>query len=311
MDAGTTDLGSNDLGGGNDMGSGDDMGSENDMGSEDMGTGMMDMGPEDMGPDLGMLPDNFGKFFGACTRDEDCEEPDGICRSPSDGFPMGYCTRPCASPNDRTGCDEVFGDFVVYHHCTDTLDEGSQLTCEFFCANGLDCGRDGYTCIIGALPGGGLCIPVCANDDQCGFGTFCNTYTGRCQDEAPPDPQTAGLSVTGEACAGNGDCASEQCVPAANGWPGGYCISDCILPSGWNSNNLYNGDRLPPGSCAGDAICFPVSLASASRQDRGICYDSCENGADCRDGYTCQRSYQLRQGGPTYTFDNGRCVPAG
>lgn len=313
--------------GGEDLGRADaateDSGAPDATSGEDTGVdGSVDAGPldsgdeldagsgEDAGPDFGPKPADFGELFGSCITDEDCGASDGICRRAEDGYPLGYCTRPCDGFNDRTACEQTIGGFTVYHHCYDRPEVPEQsFTCEFNCLNGLDCGRDGYTCQVNALPTGGLCIPVCSSDEQCGWGTFCNRYTGECQAEPPPDPTTEGLSVTGEACASDNDCASGTCITDGtfsqpNGWVQGYCVQDCILPSGYNNNDFFAGSTLPQGTCPAEGnVCIPVNPRSQSRQDLGVCQRGCVDETDCREGYAC-----LRRIG-TKLFENGICRP--
>jgi len=260
--------------------------------------GPPDLGSPDLGPDLGPLPNDFGDLFGHCIEDADCMTSGGICRSAEQGFPGGYCTKPCDSANDRTACEVTRGGFTVYHHCADRgAEPEGQFTCEFNCLNGLDCGRDGYTCAVGALPGGGLCIPVCSSDEQCAWGTFCDRFSGECQAEEPPDdPTTLGLSPNGGPCSSDGQCASGECFEGGSstqptGWVDGTCVGNCILPSGFNNNDFFAGDALPPGTCPGEnPVCIPRGQAQ-SRQDLGLCLQGCSTASDCRQGYQIGRAH--------------------
>src|SRR5690606_5864553 len=102
------------------------------------------------------------ELFGPCQEDWQCPGEGAICRRATDGWPGGYCTVPC---EDRTPCD--FNG--VYHHCVTRAGE-TQSYCERRCLNGIDCGRTAYTCAGELPPSGGLCIGVCASDDECGAG---------------------------------------------------------------------------------------------------------------------------------------------
>lgn len=257
------------------------------------GEEMVDAGT-DAGPAVEPSP-----LFGECASDAQCEGEGAICRTSADGFPGGYCTVPCS---DRTPCDDGF----VYNHCLSRGDE-EQSYCELRCLNGLDCGRDGWTCLVQFADDSGACIPVCQNDDQCGDGAVCNTYTGECTTDAIPDTG----AVTGEPCADNDSCRSGLCVPEINtqgqptGWVGGYCISNCILPPGYNTNTFFEGDELPNAGCPGDAVCVPRSFGAASQRDLGSCYDQCTDAGQCRDGYTCLSTFL----GGMASYPNGICVP--
>ena len=250
-------------------------------------------------PDAGP-PLQPSALFEACEEDWQCPGEGAICRTAADGYPGGYCTVPC---EDRTPCRAR----SVYHHCA-TREGETQSYCERRCLNGIDCGRDGYTCAGELPPSGGMCIAVCSTDAQCGSGTRCDPYSGQCVEGEP-----ATGAVTGEGCGLPEDCRSGQCVPELSpegvptGWVGGYCTGNCILPPGFNNNDFYMGDALPQATCAGDAVCLPAQ--GQSRGDLGTCYDQCTRDSDCRDGYGCLKEIQLASGGVS-SFTNGVCVPA-
>ena len=252
-------------------------------------------------PDAGGVMDaasplEMSSLFEPCEEDWQCPGEGAVCRLPADGYPRGFCTVPCS---DRTPCDA----FGRYHHCVARAGE-TQAYCEVQCRNGEDCGRAGYTCTgYDTLPTpGGICIGSCTDDSQCGDGETCDTYTNQCT--ATP----AAGADTGEPCAGNEACRSVLCNPAANGWPGGYCLGLCILPVGYNSTSLFEGDTLPQADCPADAICFLYDEHN-SPGDQGVCVRGCTGDDDCRSGYTCRRSFQVGSGS-TRTFENGYCTPA-
>ncbi len=247
-------------------------------------------------PDAGSML-AMSELFGACEQDWQCPGEGATCRRATDGWPGGYCTVPC---EDRTPCDYR----GVYHHCATRAGE-TQAYCERRCLNGIDCGREAYTCAGELPPSGGVCIGVCSTDAHCGDGTRCNVYSGQCVSTAPTG------AVTGETCAAPEDCQSGQCIPEVNdagvptGWVGGYCTGNCILPPGFNSSEFFSGDALPQGTCAGDAVCLPAE--GNARGDLGTCYDQCMGPGDCRPGYTCLQRIPLQMGASVYS--NGLCVP--
>ncbi len=252
-------------------------------------------------PDAAVLRPS--RIFGACVEDSQCPGVGAICRRNVDGWPGGFCTVPCT---DRTECD----DGVIYNHCLTRTGE-TQAYCEQRCENGADCGRSGFTCTGEFPPSGGLCIGLCGSDEDCGAGASCNGYSGQCV-AAGTVPTSGG--ETGAACGLAEDCLSANCLTrqdngdgTATVWPGGYCAGPCILPTGWNNNTLFDGETLPAGTCAGDAVCFPSG--SLTRGDLGSCLDSCTSNSDCRSGYGCRQSFQLGSG-TTVNFSNGICVPA-
>lgn len=257
----------------------------------------LDASVPDAGPAL-----EPSRLFGPCVEDWQCPGEGAICRTAADGYPGGYCTVPC---EDRTPCraDDI------YHHCV-VRDGEERAYCEQRCLNGIDCGRDAYTCAGELPPSGGLCIAVCSDDEQCGSGTRCDPYSGEC---VAGEPSTEG-GVTGDPCFDDSDCRSGRCVTEVGegrvptGWIGGYCVSNCILPSGFNNNTFYSGESLPQATCVGDAVCLPSQ--GQSRGDLGTCYDQCTSDDDCREGYGCLRTIQLANGHTSH-YSNGACVPKG
>jgi hypothetical protein len=253
-------------------------------------------GGADGGPGADAYWPPMSRLFGPCEQDYQCPGVDAFCRTAAQGYPQGYCTVPCM---DRTPCD----DGAVYNHCV-TLNGASQSTCETYCRNGTDCrGGAGYSCEVfpNSNPPQGICIPVCATDEDCGQGTHCNTYSGRCVTTVPT---TGGL--TGDPCMTGADCRSGQCNAEGthsnpSGWIHGSCVAPCRLPTGFNTSNFFSGTTLPAGTCTGDAICIPGSQYGTN--DLGTCIDACTGDSDCREGYGC-----LKQFGSS-SFDNGICVP--
>lgn len=253
-------------------------------------------------PDAGPPPDAYvppyaETLFAPCIVDEQCEVlgEGAFCRHASEGPAGGYCTRPC---EDRTPCDA----FGAHHHCL-TFEGETQAICVPACRNGEDCPRDGYTC-FGAIPptDDGYCMSVCRSDAECGDGTVCNLDSGACQ--APPLPALAAFYAE---CMADEDCQSAFCVEEANaagtpsGWVFGACLSPCILPAGFNSDNFYSGDTLPTAGCPGGGSCIPAN--GNAERDLGTCYPTCMTDGDCREGYACLSTI----GG--HTFTSGICVP--
>src|SRR6185295_1955467 len=227
-------------------------------GGIDFGT---DLGEPDLGPpDLGLMP---SELYGPCVSDEQCPGPmpestpgAGICRRASDGPPLGFCTLPCTDPTDDLPCNDS-----IVNRCADIDGDGS-FFCERRCVNGIDCGRENYTC-VGYYPDmSGICVGVCDTDDDCGDGAVCSSG-GRCTTR-----HTSGGAANGEACANATACASGGCIlplsaapvqpnfdgiaapgVIAFGFAGGYCSQTCIIPMGYNSTNFFSGTDLPQASC--------------------------------------------------------------
>jgi hypothetical protein len=80
-----------------------------------------------------------------------------------------------------------------------------------------------------------------------------------------------GATPTGAACMSPTDCFANAndpiCLPAAKGYPDGYCSEFCDLAT---------------QDCSGDAVCADLGLST-----NGLCLDGCASDADCRAGYTC------------------------
>lgn len=270
------------------------------------GEALEDAGTPDAGvvadPDAGLVDTGPAlepsTLFGPCVEDAQCPGEGAICRTASEtGAPGGFCTVPC---EDRTPCD--FNN--VYHHCL-ARDGETQKYCERRCLNGIDCGRAGYTCQLFQGEDEGACFGLCDADEQCGGGQRCEPYSARCVASDAPDDG----AINGETCAAATDCRSEFCITEAdNGWPGGACISRCILPVGYNSSSFYGGDTLPRAACPEGNLCLPL-LGSFTRGDPGACLVDCDKTEDCRPGYTCRKQFDAN--GMQFTFTNGVCWPGG
>lgn len=252
----------------------------------------------DAGADAADAGHAASTLFGPCLEDYQCPGAGAFCRKAATGFPGGICTKRC---EDRTPCDA----FGSWNYCL--REEGTELkVCAQKCLNGIDCGREGYTCSDPLVGGVGVCEPVCSGD-LCGAGAECNADSGRC---VAPGSVPAGAGL-GEGCDADEDCVSGSCTPETvgttpTGYVGGICTGPCILPAGWNNNTIFSGDVLRPGSCPAGNICVPSG--SLARGDPGQCVPECRSDGDCRTGYECLQTVGLSDGS-TKTFDNGWCTP--
>lgn len=279
----------------------------------------------DVPADTGRAPRSPQPIYGPCDSAAECR--DGlICRrSVESGLPGGQCNVECTR-DDQCVRYLSSGD-PIDGYCQQP-DPAGHRYCARVCVNGIDCGRDGYSCLTvngGTISSVMICTPVCT-DDSCIDGTVCDHETGRCH--APTDPTPVGRTV-GQSCVATTDpamtpatvCRSGFCsvqvthdsmgVPFETGFNGGFCYARCILPSGYNSSNLWAGDTLPQANCPDHAICFPNG--SLAEQDLGICLPSCSADSDCREseGYKCRKSFVLGTAAAphTYRFMNGYCTP--
>lgn len=156
-----------------------------------------------------------------------------------------------ASCKSRKGDDD--DDTVGGDGDADSDADGGGDPCpEFLCCPGKAC------------PGGFLCTAAntCVSD-PCGGADCCDDRP--CEDIALEcvAGQCVERSTIGGPCASDGDCSGPgaQCLFAAEGWPDGYCIQQCV------------GD---PADCPGDGVCVGSS-----------CFDGCFVPGDCRIGYDC------------------------
>jgi hypothetical protein len=197
--------------------------------------------------------------------------------------------------------------------------------CYRICQNGMDCEREGYTCLTlnrGTFQEVSLCIGVCT-DATCTDGTVCDHDTGRCRPMGSPPPPGRAL---GESCVPNNRagatpdqlCRSGLCNPESQtsaagvttytGFNGGQCTGRCILPPGFNPGSFWPEAEFPRSNCPTGGICLPS--ASSARGDLGTCLDECRTDSDCRtaSGYFCRRQITLSSG-MTRTWMNGFCTP--
>ncbi len=270
-------------------------------GDDDGGGGPVDAGLPDLGePDMDLAP---SRLFGACERDSQCPGVGARCRRPSEGWPNGYCTVPCTPPDLEPCLDED----MYYNHCLTDGNTGESW-CERRCLNGVDCARNGYTC-VGQFPpmDQGMCVGLCLSDDDCSRGEVCDPDSGRCVGALP----TTGGTI-GARCGADGDCRSSSCITEVDsdgfpsGFVGGACVALCVLPAGYNQNSFYSEAALPRGTCPGGAICFPNR--SFAEGDPGLCLDECGGPADCGPGLECAKDFPLASG-DVARFDNGVCLP--
>ena len=272
--------------------------------------------------DAGRPMRNPQPIYGACDSAAECR--DGLlCRRAADtGLPGGQCNRECSRDDEcvlfPSGGKPIDGSCLP-------ADRSGQRFCARVCANGIDCERDGYTCIginAGTINAVNVCTPVCTAA-SCIDGTVCNFETGRCR---PADAPPLTGRTLGQSCVANADpamtpatvCQSSLCnpqivrdsmgAPFQTGSNGGYCLSRCILPQGYNSSDIWSGMDLPRSNCPEGGVCF-ISRTYAEG-DIGTCLPSCMQDSDCRasEGYFCRKTFQL-SATRSRTFNTGFCTP--
>jgi hypothetical protein len=191
----------------------------------------------------------------------------------------GYCSAACTSTDecqlidDRAGCGLI--DMATGSgYCIAICGPGN---------GGLKCGGDRaqacYQRDATNAMAGGLCLPRCLSDADCGAGRFCDPGDiGLCLDAAP-----AGGGV-GAPCAEATeatDCASGICLTFRNPddpngpSPGSFCTASCTFLR-------RDGCGQPAGSTtAPDAACLQPRFAGGAGGDLGFCVELCDVSADC------------------------------
>ena len=263
--------------------------------------------PDASAPDTSIpdasVPDatlEMSDFFRTCEEDWQCPGPNGVCRSRTDGWPGGFCTRSCPG-GDRGPCDFR----GTFNSCMEIEQEGV-YECEQNCLSSEEC-RSGYLCadfaavdrVFGRDPAG-RCVPACETDADCGEAASCNVWTGRCYDSSEPDP--SGETNGGACLGGPTDCRSNRCLGPTQraaglgtiptGWTDGYCYSQCSLPAGYSSDEFWTMGDLPQAGCPAGNVCFPAA-SKLYEGELGYCMDECDIDSDCRaeDGYYCRKAF--------------------
>lgn len=218
-----------------------------------------------------------GKAGDSCASDLDCAEGsclEGLCvtcRSSADcepgatcldGWPGGYCASPCeyvgtGEEGINSGTPTCPREDLV---CAQYGEAGQ--VCLRGCVADADCGS-AYACTED-----GYCRPSCTADAQCGSGRSC-AADGTCQAGA------AAAGSPGAACTDDPQCtvgAGALCARAADGWPGGTCLSSC-------ADAVGGAD-----ACPAETVC----LIFDQQTDSSWCLQACASNFDCRPEYYCQ-----------------------
>ncbi len=218
----------------------------------------------------GNTDETGGSVGTECTGDADCRGG-LICLASNDattssgGPAHGYCTKECdAEPG--AACDDLDA------RCW-TLLMGPAKHCLLSCIPGLPgvChGREDLACML--ISGDtGLCVPVCASDDDCDP-EFCHPGTGFCvSNPAVSDPIgtpcTAVMSPysTCKACLGLGGGPPEP----------GVCSKVCVATRS--------------DACGDGARCIALGTGVAPKPGTlGWCYQSCATDGECLSGSPAQ-----------------------
>lgn len=233
---------------------------------------------------------------GACAGDEDCP-PREICDDASD------------PPACRPGCrvDDDCGDGA---RC-----DPERFECLQGCVVDEDCGP-AESCLDGA------CVPAtCAQDADCAPDQFCNVSleqcTPGCRERGCEEGSYCDLDSRQclEGCEDSDACAPNELCEILNTDEGprrrcvreactgdDACADDeyCDFDEETLRNRCFEGCRLFPDNCPGDAICNPElhqcedpecvaddQCAPGEICERGLCELGCRDDAQCPEGQVC------------------------
>jgi hypothetical protein len=198
-----------------------------------------------------------GAVGAPCVSEDDCDS--GLCIPTEEGFRDGYCSQYCGGRGgddcpDESACIPVGRGMAL---CFNTCDPDLS-----------DC-RLGYGCAGDLRLPAPVCIPGCDTDADCSEGQICDPDTGfgeagSCYN---PDSRLGDACTDDDVCPPDSYCLDEE----SSGWPAGSCLG-------------YGCDPSSNTGCPSGATCLPT------RRGGGLCVQSCEDDASCRDGYSCQAS---------------------
>lgn len=180
------------------------------------------------------------KVGAGCSASADCG-PNGTCipQGADGSFAGGYCTAlPCGEVSVCPAASVCTG--------------STARLCMRSCSETLPC-RGGYACA------GGICVPACRSEADCGPTNNCHLGTGLCVPDFWDVP-------VGEACADNTFCGTHgTCLTDAQGYPAGYCSA--LTCSQYNP-------------CPAGSTCHGTSAGT-------LCLENCAASDPCRRPYRC------------------------
>ena len=265
----------------------------------------------------------------ACALGEFCDPSDGVCKEkavvgcatdiecPRDqrcNTLTGVCIDGRRSCRDDSNCQQLgMVCEPTLQQCVDCYEPGqcaSPAVCiDYACVDqSTPCGDDGDCNAPSTVCENASCVAGCGvpgSSVTCGFGTFCNTNTGRCE---------AG-QVT---CGGDSECS-----PPATICESGQCIPGCtqvggLQCTGGTSCNASTGRCETNNACTVDANCAPPATVCES----GTCVAGCGQpaGLACGAGTVCDTgtgrcvnvsgpcTSDAQCGAPQMVCEGGQCV---
>ncbi|MEZ4459718.1 MAG: hypothetical protein R3E66_08290 [bacterium] len=168
----------------------------------------------------------------SCDRssDNDCKLPSGSACTTDEECQLGVCIK-------NSGWDDGY--------------------CSGSCRDDAECGPNGHC-------NGRACMAKCATNSDCRSGYECRDFFG---DGLLCAPRST-FGKPGTPCTDASQCVTtyfdSACLPAADGFVGGYCSTYCISDA----------------DCPGGSFCVAAG-------DTAMCMPNCQGDNDCRPGYQC------------------------
>jgi hypothetical protein len=217
-----------------------------------------------------------------CTNSNQCSSSVGVCRGqgllPS-GYPswvQGYCSQSCAAGQPTCPAGAA---------CTDVGE--TNPICLKSCRVGLSDCRPDYTCA--RTLNGGVCIPACHQDQDCGdaLNYQCRLCDGQCVARQNSSGQV------GDVCTGDNQCGAGQlCSQLDPTKATRMCTLDCgkgcgDCPTGSECHPLAPTQALfCARSCSGPGTC-PAGTRCANLPTGQACMPPCGKDLDCPVGQAC------------------------
>jgi hypothetical protein len=227
----------------------------------------------------------------ACTATGECEEDSEcdtglVCRSERCVLPV--TTDVCDDSSTCRASDVCLDGQCTRTECaTDDDCPDDALCAGTICRWAPPCGSDACDERGDGTCRGGLCVPSCATNADCGGTRATGCVDQRCVSVCT----TSADCAPGGACT-SGFCQDPQCVTSADCAEGETCSRGACLPAGGCRSNAdcAEGSVCDDGLCVGGGECIRDADCGPNRVcDARTCVDSraCSSTADCPADATC------------------------
>ncbi|MFT3835419.1 MAG: hypothetical protein QM723_00280 [Myxococcaceae bacterium] len=229
-----------------------------------------------------LRPDNSVTLVGApCQNSPDCASALGVCQKEDVTIGMhpqwsdGYCYQTCRPTEPPCPANSA---------CTDV--GGGDLRCLESCRVGFaDC-RQGYACAL--TVNGGVCIPICYEDKDCGDTTnfSCRVCDGLCVAIQNATARIGDPCTTDDQCGQGQVCNNLDSTHLQKQCTQGCSRGCAVCPTGSSCHPLLTGELVCErdcngvGSCAPGTQCLPTGSGS-------VCRPQCTSVNDCPVGLMC------------------------